>query len=318
LVQSARRRLAIGAQVALGAAVVAYVVYKLAGQWASVREVAGSVTPHWTLLIVSALIVLATYVLLAETWRRTVAAWGSTLSFGDAARIWFISNLYRYLPLRVWAIGAMGVMAQRRGVSPAAATGSSLMINLVNVLAGFGVVLATGAQLVPQSAATVITIALLAILVVAAPRALPLLVRLASRMTGRALTLPALPARAIWLAAVASVISWLLYGIAFRIFVQGVLGTAAGAWSSYIAVYSASYLIGYIALFSPGGLLVREGFMVAFFGQLGLASEPNAIIIAAASRLWLTILEIIPGVFLLVRDSARRSFSTALDDGSSS
>ena len=50
-----------------------------------------------------------------------------------------MSNLGRYVPGKVWQIGAMGVMAERSGVSPVAAVGSSLVIAIVNVIAGIAI-----------------------------------------------------------------------------------------------------------------------------------------------------------------------------------
>src|SRR6185437_3460650 len=95
---------------------------------------------------ISGFIFLATYAILVETWRRMLFAWRSVLGFWSAARIWAISNLGRYIPGKVWQIGAMGVMAQRRGVSAIAATGSAILNTLVNIVAGFVVVAASGWQ----------------------------------------------------------------------------------------------------------------------------------------------------------------------------
>ena len=63
------------------------------------------------------------YVVLIETWRQIVLAWGGRSRWPAAARIWFISNLGRYIPGKVWQIGAMGVLAQDAGVSSVAAVG---------------------------------------------------------------------------------------------------------------------------------------------------------------------------------------------------
>jgi len=79
----------------------------------------------------------------------------------------------------------------------------------------------------------------------------------------------------------------------------------AGATRGYIAVYTSSYLVGYLTLIAPGGIGVRETMLVAGLSTLGLASEPNAWVLAVVSRLWLTILEIVPGVLFLSRKTIR-------------
>jgi hypothetical protein len=103
------------------------------------------------------------------------------------------------------------------------------------------------------------------------------------------------------------VISWVAYGVAFQFFVRGILGSDAGGVLSYIAVYAASYIIGFLALFAPGGAVVRESALVTGMVKLGLSSRPDALAVAIASRLWLTVLELIPGLFFIaVRKPAPR------------
>jgi hypothetical protein len=99
----------------------------------------------------------------------------------------------------------------------------------------------------------------------------------------------------------------LLYGIAFRWFALGVGMSEAGGLASYTAAYTLSYLLGYLVLFAPGGIGVREGALVASMTQLGLASVGEATVVAVTSRLWLTALEVVPGVLLVAFGAGRRS-----------
>lgn len=290
---------------ALAIAAVAIAAVTIADQWGAFRASGVTLRPDAALIALSSAVVFASYAVLVETWRRTVRAWDSDLAWWDAARIWFISNLARYLPGRVWAIGAMAVMAQRRGVSPLAAAGSSIIINLVNLLAGFGVVAVTGAEFFEQRTAAVTLAGALAVALLLAPRLLPPLGRLASALLRRPVDVPRLPDRAIWLAAIGCLVAWILYGVAFRIFVAGVLGEAPGGTAAYIAAFTGSYLLGYIAVFAPGGLGPREWSLVTALGRLGLAASGLAGIIALSSRVWLTVLEVLPGVVLLALDWAR-------------
>jgi hypothetical protein len=129
---------------------------------------------------------------------------------------------------------------------------------------------------------------------------------MAGRVLRRSIDVPRLPASAIWIACAGCLVAWLLYGLAFRLFVAGVLGSAPGSYASYLAAFTGSYLLGYIALFSPGGLGVREGALVIALRRLGLGVAGGAGIIAVASRLWLTALEVVPGVLFLVAGAIRR------------
>ena len=148
--RSLRRNTTRAVFAVLAGAAIVLATREILGQWQRFQASGARLSPRWDLLALSSLLVLVAYAILVETWRRTVHAWDSELSWSAAARIWFISNLGRYLPGKVWQIGAMGLMAEQRGVSALAATGSAIVINLVNLLAGLGLTLVTGAEYFEQ------------------------------------------------------------------------------------------------------------------------------------------------------------------------
>ena len=302
-----------------GAFVVAVLWYGaqlLSGQWGEVRALRASVGTDWRGVTTASLIVLVSYAVLIATWRATVQAWGERISIGDAARIWFISNLGRYVPGKVWQIGAMGVMAQRVGVSPVAAVGSALVVSLVHVLVGFVIVAVTGRSLLgaalPRGPVVPIVLGLMGVALIGAPWLVPFGARLVGRITGRDIAEPHLPPTAIWLAAGGSAVAWLLFGFAFRVLATALLGAAAGDVNAYIAVFTLSYLLGFVALFAPGGIGVRELSMAALLASAGLASDAEAAWLVVGSRLWLTLLEILPGGILLLLPARRPETPSAI------
>ncbi len=295
-------------------AVLVFAALLLADQWSGIAALRAQLDPSWPRVAGSAGIVLVSYAVLIATWRATVAAWGERLDPRTAARIWFVSNLGRYVPGKVWQIGAMGVMAQEAGVSPVAAVGSALVISLVNVLVGFGVVALTGrelfAGLLPDAGALPAVLVLLGLAVLALPWILPRLIILIGRVTGRPVTAPHLPPSAIWIAAAGCAVAWTLYGLAFRELAIALLGPSSGEAASYVAVFTLSYLLGFIALFAPGGIGVRDVSMAALLVSAGLTGAPAAAVLVIASRLWLTVLEIVPGLLFLARPRIVRNAPT--------
>jgi len=285
---------------------IGFAVAVVASQWNEMKTAAATAQLTWWRIAAATLAVLFAYALLIETWRRTVAAWGERLDWTAATRIWFISNLGRYVPGKIWQIGAMGVLAQERGVSPVAATGSAVVVNIVSVIAGFGVVAATGGRVLARYAGEVVALGtVLVVVLLLLPLGMASGTRLYRRMTGRELNLGSLPPRALIVALVGTTAAWLLYGLAFRWFALGVGLGGAGGVASYTAAYTLSYLLGYLVLLAPGGIGVREGALVASMTQLGLASVGEATVVAVTSRLWLTALEVAPGVLLIALGAAR-------------
>lgn len=268
--------------------------------------------PDWSTLTLSSLLVLVAYAVLIQTWRQVVVAWGEHLTLPSAMRIWFVSNLGKYVPGKVWAIAAMGTLAQEQGISPAAAMGSSVVVQLVNLVTGLGVFFVAGANVMDVPAGLVAGVAALGVVLFGAPWLVPLGVRLMNALTGRHVTLPHLPPRAIWWAAAGTALAWVLYGVAFQLFASGMMrGPAPGTLGDWTAIFIGPYLIGFLAVFAPGGAGVREVFMAEALQRTGLVAGAMAALLVLSSRVWLTILEIIPGVlFLLVRPSRRPDSSS--------
>jgi glycosyltransferase 2 family protein len=120
-----------------------------------------------------------------------------------------------------------------------------------------------------------------------------------SRLTGRRFEVGPIPPKAVGIAIVGNIAAWVMYGLAFQLFVRGILGDARGSLSEYVAAYALSYVIGYLAFFIPGGLGAREGMLVLTLEALKLATPQEALVISILSRLWLTALEVIPGLLYL-------------------
>jgi hypothetical protein len=299
-------------QVAFVVTGLAYAGWAVAGQWTTARSELASLDLRPIPVLGATALVFATYALLIQLWRYVLARWGSRLAFTDAVRIWSIANLGRFVPVRVAQIGAMAYLARERGVSATAATGSALLNTAINIATGIVVALVAGGRLLdalrPGARDVALALALVATAGVAAlPWLLPRALTLAARLLRRDLTAaPRMPLSAVWITALGNVLAWLLYGVAFQLFTAGVIGEAAGALPAYIAVYTGSYIIGYLVLFAPGGLLVREAALVTGMVTLGLATTTQATVVAVTSRLWLTVLEIVPGLLFLALGALRR------------
>ena len=295
----------------LGALVAWYVGRALLRAWQDYRTQSLTVDLAWDSILWSGVVFLMTYAVLIATWRAVVQQWGDRLSFLDASRIWTVSGLTRYLPGKLWQIPMMAAMATRSNISPVAAAGAAVIGTVVNIAAGFVIALALSPSLLERIRPGASGIGVLLLVVsVAGLGALPWLVPpLAARVTGRSLDAGALPMRAILVALAGNLVAWTMYGIAFRILATGVIGSTLGVWSDWIAVYAISYVLGYIALIFPAGIGVREGAMISALGAAGLADPAQATLLAVTSRVWLTILEIAPGLVFLASGAFRRRSS---------
>ena len=304
----------IAAQIAITAIVLWFVGGKLVEQWKFFRGTpTEALHPRWALVALSSVIVFATYAVLIETWRQILTAWGETLSFIDAARIWSLSNLGRYMPgvNQVFTIGAVAELARRRRISPAAAAGSAVINTAVNIATGFVVALAAGWQAVDRLSGGHAFLGIVIVVTLGAgllllPVILPQLLMLVRRLTGRELVLGALPRRAVYHAIIGNVIAWVMYGIAFQCFVCGILGEWKGSTVAYIAVWAVSYVLGYLAFLLPAGLGAREFAMTDALSVLQLTTVSVGGIVAVFARVWMTVLELVPALLFVAHRTRAR------------
>lgn len=278
-----------------------FIAWALSRQWADVERAAQEVQLQWGWIGLASVLVLTTYAVLIQSWRMLLAGWGGHLSYPKAAQIWTVANLGRYLPGKVWSVGALGLLASRAGVSGVAAAGAAVLGTGLNIGAGFAVSLMFGGELldgvVPglrrlSMLATVLFVLSVAVLPIVLPR---LLDRFAG-WRGIPLARQHLRNHEIWTAALINTAAWMGYGLAFACFARGVLPDVRPSSVEFTAIYAASYLVGFLALFSPGGLGFREVALSALLVTAGLAGQGDAAILGATSRVWLTVLEILPGL----------------------
>ena len=306
-----RRAGMIVLQLVLLAAVLVFASRQLYAQWTDVRALWATTQVQWLWIVVASGIVLATYALLIHSWRMLLAGWGGSLSFPSAARIWTIANLGRYLPGKVWSIGALGALAGREGVSPIAAGGAAILGTMLNIGSGFAVLAVASASVLNVFApwlrsVTLVLSALFVIGTVMFPVVLPPLLGRMARWRGYNVPVQQLPARTLWASTSMNIISWMCYGAAFAAFARGISPHVVASVPLFVVIWTASYLSGYLALFAPGGIGVREVAIGGGLVGLGLAAAPDATLLALASRVWLTALELAPGLLALLWSSARR------------
>ena len=136
--------------------------------------------------------------------------------------------------------------------------------------------------------------------VLALPRLLPPVLAWFSAKRGVPVADKQLSARTLWASAAMNAASWLGYGVAFALFARGVTPRISGDPALFIAVFTASYLVGFLVLFSPGGLGFREAALTLFLVGVGAAGQGDAVILGVTSRVWLTVLEVVPGLVSLL------------------
>lgn len=277
-----------------------FLIGYLARHW---QQVAGYA---WTvdalrLALASACLLIA-YSGFALTWRRVLAAFGGSLSVADAHRVWYLGNLGRYVPGKVLQLAGTAYLARAKGVSPVVTVGASLVAQLF-VLGGGLVVAAVALPDLADEAAPALRPAGLtfaaAFVLVALTPLFGALHRFALRVARRPdLHAPiGITERLLVLAASTACMG--LFGAAFYLFVTATTNAPRDAVLPLVGIATGGYLAGYLAVFVPGGLGVREGVYALLLALYIPASV--AIAVAILARLWLTLLELTAVAVLVAR-----------------
>ena len=282
-------------------AVVAFVARAVIRNWEDVRsaELAWDLSPLH--LLGGVLVTWTIFALLAEAWRRLVAAWGFPLAWWPASRVWLLSSMAKYVPGKIWAFAGMALMAKRLGVPAWASTGSSVLLQTLSLGTGALVVSTAGVGVLEPAGIGRLTLLSLAAGSVALT-ALAVWPPLASRVLARLAPETAsgrLPGAGVlaWGAA-ANLVAWLGYGLAFALFARGTLPDLDLGLGEAIGAFTAAYIAGVLVPL-PGGLGVREGILVLILrDRTGLAA---ALALAAVVRLGVTAAEVGASIPFLAR-----------------
>jgi hypothetical protein len=255
-------------------------------------------------LLVASILTVATYGFLVWVWSRSLRWWNQDLPYRAALRIWFVTNLARFIPGAVWQFASLTTEALAHSISAVAATAAMLFQQLVLLGTGIALTLALAPGLLgeraigwPPSAMLLAVSLAIGGAIILLPVVTPVLERWTSRLLRREIAWPA-PGRAeLALYILGLVLPWLVYGVAFWLFGLGTLGSEAPPLGLAVGAFTASYVAGIIFVVAPGGLGIREAALVAALAPY--TGSAAALFLAIGSRLWLVALEIITAVVVL-------------------
>jgi uncharacterized membrane protein YbhN (UPF0104 family) len=280
-----------------------FIVLLVAGQWPEIRAHAWQISPGWLLL--SALFMLAAWAVEIAIWQGVLRALGGRLPYLQAARIWFLSAIIRYVPGTIWQPLSMTLYAQEHKVRPEITLTSVVLYQGISLLAVAPLAAAylwtsgNWGLLSAWLGALSLPLALLALLPVALFLLRPdLLVRAlnwALVKVGRPPLASGLGRGPLALLLAVALFDWLLWGSAFATLVYGTSAFTPAEQAALaphlIAAYAIASGIGFIALFAPSGLGVREGSLYLLLAPL---LGGGAVTVAALlMRLWTMVGEVI-------------------------
>jgi len=234
--------------------------------------------------------------LMAGVWVDLFRARGGTVDRLGGTRIWLVTNLGRYIPGKVWQFVGMAAYMKERSGEGALALGATITFQLLSILTGLAVALAvlgTRALELPGGSPVRLALLVVALVVLLHPAVMRVLVRLAARLLSEDADPAPTSVAADVRAAGGLLIAWGVYGLGFWCLARGTMSGPLPGPVVLAGVFAGGYVVGYLALIAPGGIVIREGAIAGLLAALTPMSLGVAAALAAMTRIWIVLSELL-------------------------
>ncbi len=232
-------------------------------------------------------------------WRRLLSDLSVHTGLLDITRIFLIGNLGRFLPGgKAWQMGLVGVLATERGLPGAVLAGTSLVHGAIGMIVGAVLLAATGGAALGLAPIWLALPVLGIVGLLATPsilRAWPALRALVARFLP---SIDTVTIRTMVVLILTAFATWLGWGFALYALARAILPDPVAPLTTYLAAWIGPGLAGLVFVMAPAGLGVRDALMQTTLTAAGLGAA-QAIVIAVVSRVWTTIVEVLPALVLL-------------------
>jgi uncharacterized membrane protein YbhN (UPF0104 family) len=281
----------------LGGTLIVLVIFGLMGRtmYLGWQEV---VAYQWNLdyraLLVAFALMLSSTALYAYLWKSVLERLGGTLNYRKSYRIYYLSQLGRYIPGKIWSVLGLVYLSDREGVSKATSAASVILQLALQILSGvivFAVTLPFWRNAGVGTGLYGLIVLLPVGLVLVHPGILGRGLRLALRTTGQ----PAMEISwgygylvgqlGLW------AVFWLMNGVAHYFLIGSIYPSSLPPLLVLVGVFAISWVAGFLSLVTPSGLGVMEGTLALLLSSYFPA--PVATIIALWTRLARTVVDLV-------------------------
>jgi hypothetical protein len=236
--------------------------------------------------------VLAVY-MTCEMWRCILKGLGAPALRGEAARVFFVSQLGKYLPGSVWPVLAQMEYGRRTGAGKKTMIAANGLTVALSLAAG----LIVAAVTLPFASADAIhqywwTFAFLPfLLALLHPRAIPGLLNMVFRRLGRETMPSELTWSTIMRATGWALLSWLLFGVHLYVLVDGVGIHGWHVAAECVGGFALAVCAGVLFVPAPAGAGIRDAVLIASLSpSLG---SGTALAVGLVSRVLLIVVDLL-------------------------
>jgi len=247
------------------------------------------------LLLSACIVLLAAYLIRSVIWVLLFRASGNRIALLSGMKLFLLTQAGRYIPGKIWQFVGAGFLAQTYNVPAASCVSTTFLAILLNQGVGILVSFVFFSHFFGQYTyilISAISITVLSIGFMSSPYFQRTL-NAAGRIFKRKVPEISVPRfHVLCLYACLYAIIWGLFGAGFMLLARGIMpGSDQLGFMQASGALAAACVVGFLSLFSPSGLGVREAILTLLLSPV--IGEAPAGMLAIAARVWMTLIEII-------------------------
>lgn len=273
------------------ASFVLLLIYYIVVNFEMIRE--SRLEINWPLFAISLIFYFLYKFVQSNTWYYITRKTDTAISYGKTLEAWFMSQLGRYIPGKVFYYGGRLYYYHKEGVSKTKITYCFIIENALTFIAAAFILLISFPFIslsLFENRLFLWTLALTPlILVLIHPMIFQKIINLLLVRLKRTPIVIQLRYIEMFKFLMMLVANWFLLGLGFCIFILSMSSMTFdfGLFVFLTGGFAFSIVVGMISIFTPSGIGVREGMLVFILKEI--MSETTAVILSVTSRVWLTI-----------------------------
>jgi glycosyltransferase 2 family protein len=280
-------------------AIFFYIFSYLNSNWDQLKSL--NIHLNYTFIALSFIAMKLAWVTTAWSWGKTLEAFGYKLKYRDIYTIYFRSMPAKYLPGKVWQLAGSTYVAAQKGVPEGANIGSFLIGQAYSVLSGVALIIAAFACGVIQKSGqefalfrwTAIPILIMLIILIIRPVLMERMMNLVLPIFKRQkVNIYIKIGTSLWLF-LAFLIPWFMFGLSFWFLVHALMPVSFSLYFPLTVILTAGTVIGFLAIFAPGGIGVKEASIAALAASMISFPATLALAIGLGYRIVTSLVELI-------------------------
>ena len=253
-------------------------------------------------LSLSGILVFSNFLLAIWLWKLMLSELGQKVNYSQALRVIGRSQLAKYLPGGVWMTASRLYLAEQERLSKSRVLLASLVEQeyvFVTALVLSILFLGLCGSLLEIDLSGLNLLFLLLALLFLNPLSLTYFLKLGMKIFRLEYQNWKFGLRLYLILVLGYGLCWILQGLGFFFLAKSFYDLDLGWLKRFIGVYLSSWTIGFVAIFAPGGLGIREGSLALLLQ--GSFPTGLAVSLSLLSRVWITILELLLFILAFIK-----------------